>query len=45
VNSSIEGFAKFDAIYNADALILPLWNEGPPTIILGHDAGYASVDD
>jgi len=34
INSTISGQAKFDAIHQADALILPSWNEGQPTVIL-----------
>jgi glycosyltransferase involved in cell wall biosynthesis len=34
INPSIIGLEKFEAIHAADALILPSWNEGQPTIIL-----------
>ena len=34
VNPPIGGKEKFNAIHEADALILPSWNEGQPTIIL-----------
>lgn len=34
IHSSIGGVEKFNTIHSADALILPSWNEGQPTIIL-----------
>jgi glycosyltransferase involved in cell wall biosynthesis len=34
IHHVIKGEDKFDAIYQADALILPSWNEGQPTILL-----------
>lgn len=34
INPVINGQTKFSALYDADALILPSWNEGQPTIIL-----------
>lgn len=34
VYSRIDGAEKFKKLYEADALILPSWNEGQPTIIL-----------
>lgn len=34
INPTIIGVKKFNAIHDSDALILPSWNEGQPTIIL-----------
>jgi glycosyltransferase involved in cell wall biosynthesis len=34
INRFINGEAKYQKIYESDALILPSWNEGQPTIIL-----------
>lgn len=34
INSSINGIEKYKKLHNSNALILPSWNEGQPTILL-----------